>query len=88
MRLGKWLERKNLGVTEFAEQIGVTQSTVSRILQGDPPNLRTAARVVAATGGEVAWRDMLPRGFARTLGALQRRFHARAVGEDESAAQQ
>lgn len=86
MKLGRWLEQKSLGVTEFAEEIGVTQSTVSRILQGEPPNLRTAARVVAATGGEVAWADMLPRGFARTLGALQRRFHARAI-VDETAAQ-
>lgn len=60
--LSQYLKTEKIRQTEFAEMIGTTQGTVSRLCSGTQnPTLDLAQRVEKATGGQVpivAWPNI------------------------------
>lgn len=65
MKLGDYLNSKNLSDNEFARQLGVEQSTVTRLVARDgrqaerKPSFKLMARIAAATGGQVMPNDFM-----------------------------
>ena len=59
MTLSDYLKTKRLDVEEFALAAEVHRSTVYRALNGDGCSRRTAARMSAATGGEVSAAEII-----------------------------
>ena len=54
MRITQWLQKEKMTQAAFAERIGVSQGRVSQICASGTDSLRTAARIVRATNGEVS----------------------------------
>ena len=81
MRFDKWLKLRDVSQNRLSKLIGVAQSSLGRLANGEPPTLRTAALVRAATGGEVEWEDMLPPDFLKDV----RRVHDRVRGLEKKA---
>lgn len=71
MILSRYLERKKLSPSAFAETIGVKRQTVHRYLNGErTPWPDVMARITAATGGAVTANDFMPVSTsARVAGA-------------------
>ncbi|RYF30144.1 MAG: XRE family transcriptional regulator [Comamonadaceae bacterium] len=60
MDLASYLAKYELKPAQFAERAGVPASTVTRILSGARrPRLDTAAKLAAATDGQVSISDFL-----------------------------
>ncbi|MET4734779.1 hypothetical protein ABIE64_003518 [Thalassospira sp. MBR-102] len=58
MKLSEWLKATKTKKIEFAARIGVSPSMVTRLCDGSQmPNVETAHRVWAATGGAVTPND-------------------------------
>ena len=63
MKLAAWLQRERIKNRDFAERIGVAQSTISRLCNGTRhPTLRMAVRISDETRGEVAPHDWINQG--------------------------
>jgi DNA-binding transcriptional regulator YdaS (Cro superfamily) len=61
MQLSDYLTRENISASRFAGQVGVYPSTVTRWLRRERrPSIAQAARIEAATAGEVSANDFLP----------------------------
>lgn len=57
--------------------IDLTQSAISRIISKRlPPNLRSAARIVAASDGAITYEDLLPAADRRKLAKYKGRLTA------------
>lgn len=68
MTLERWLKRHGVTEVQAAKRLGVPQSALNRITYSKlPPQLRTAAKIVRATNGEVTYEDLLGPDFRRTL---------------------
>ena len=62
IKLTKYLEEAKLGQAVFAEGIGVTQATVSRLARGKMvPSLELALAIENATGGKVPMSSWVTR---------------------------
>ncbi|MBO6691094.1 MAG: 2-oxoglutarate dehydrogenase E1 component [Parvibaculum sp.] len=60
MKLTDWLESNNLTASAFAEQLGVSVSTVTRCMNGQRrPEWQTLDAIYKATGGQVTPNDFL-----------------------------
>mgnify|MGYP002622295221 CR=1 FL=1 len=60
MKLTDWLESNNLTASAFAEQLGVSVSTVTRCMNGQRrPEWQTLDAIFKATGGQVTPNDFL-----------------------------
>ncbi|MHB2169936.1 helix-turn-helix transcriptional regulator [Alsobacter sp. R-9] len=58
MTLDLYLTLHGMNATQFAEAIGVTPSTITRILRGERrPNLETLRKIARATDGQVKAED-------------------------------
>lgn len=58
MTLYEWLKREGLTHADFAERIGLTQSSVTRYVTGSRvPRRETMIEIARATNGEVAPAD-------------------------------
>ena len=58
MKLSAYLAKNRLTASAFAERIGVSVSTVTRIINGQRrPDLNTAALIESATGRKVRPQD-------------------------------
>ncbi len=74
MTLERWLKTNSVTEVEAARRLQVPQSALNRITFSKlPPQLRTAAKIVRATDGEVTYEDLLGPIFRRTL----RRYNGR-----------
>lgn len=62
MKLARYLYEADMTQHAFAARAGISQSTVSRIVLGEPNeiSLRNAMRIVIATRGAVRLEDLLP----------------------------
>lgn len=58
MKLADYLEATELKPSAFARKAGVPASTISRILAGKRSGLKVAAKIKAATEGEVTADDL------------------------------
>ncbi len=67
MKLKDWLKSKGMTQAAFAKQIGVDQSTISRLIRGRGNrqmrklDLDLAAKIEAETDGAVTAKDFMPR---------------------------
>ncbi len=60
MKLTDWLESQNLTASAFADQLGVSVSTVTRCMNGQRrPEWQTLDAIYKATGGQVTPNDFL-----------------------------
>lgn len=57
MTLAEYLKREKLTDAQFAGQIGVERSTVTRLRGNQVPSSKTMAAIIAATNGEVTAND-------------------------------
>ncbi len=58
MKLARYLEITRKTGEQFAEEAGVSQSTISRLLKrGQQPTIATMQRIAEATNGRVRPRD-------------------------------
>jgi hypothetical protein len=55
-----WRIRRRLSVHEAARRLAIPYTVVRGVDNGRVPNLRTAARLVYGSGGELAFEDFLP----------------------------
>lgn len=63
--LRKHREAKKIGVTQFATELGITQSYLTHIeINGQKPSFEVAARIEIATGGAIRVEDW---GFSSDL---------------------
>jgi predicted transcriptional regulator len=60
MRLKSYLESRSKSVGDFAKENDIPVMTVTRVVQGRWVSLRTADRIVRATGGKVRLEDLIP----------------------------
>jgi predicted transcriptional regulator len=68
MKLGEWRRTRGLSLRAVGTLAGLGARAVHSIEHGGRCQLETAARLVAVTGGEVGWMDLLPRvSRARTM---------------------
>lgn len=58
-KLDLWLRDHGITQAEASRILKVAQATLHRIRNGEPPTLRNAARIVAATDGQVTYVDLL-----------------------------
>ncbi len=60
MKLQQYIDRRGITATDFAEEAGVSLSTVSRILSGHTlqPRRSTAQKIVKAAEGFVSYSDL------------------------------
>jgi transcriptional regulator with XRE-family HTH domain len=73
MKLAKWLEKNGLSARAFARMIGVTPPTISNVIAGKgTPTLAIAARIEAATGGEIAITSHLSEGEKKKIARLRK----------------
>ena len=66
MKLGDYLEKAGHSVRAFARKCEVSETTIRRVMDGQPPNLSIAIRISEETLGKVALRDMAPEAKAAT----------------------
>lgn len=60
MRLEHWLKREKVTQTAFAEAVGTTDASLSRIVAGTQwPSAPLMAAIEAATNGQVTASDIL-----------------------------
>lgn len=58
--LADWLRRVGKTRTAFAREVGLTKPKFSRLMQGHQrPDIATAAKIEAATGGFINVKDWL-----------------------------
>ena len=61
MKLSIYLKRHDLDAKSFALQIGVSPSTIWRIVKlGAVPRMSLARKIKLETGGKVSYEDHLP----------------------------
>lgn len=72
MDFGQWLEKHDVGQGEAADHLECSSSTVFKIVTEGGASLRMAAKIVAMTGGEVTWDDLLPPGYRETVERIGR----------------
>ena len=60
MKLTQWLAQQRVSARTLARILGVSPSTITRILSGQTPTLETAALIEEVTEGAVSFRDLLP----------------------------
>lgn len=60
MRLDSYLRQRRLKPWEFAKQSEIPFTTVQRVLEGQWVAMRTADKIVRATGGRVRLEDLVP----------------------------
>ncbi|MEH6476677.1 MAG: helix-turn-helix transcriptional regulator [Sneathiella sp.] len=60
MKLKTWLDSRKIKAVTFAENVGVTHSTIGRYVSGDRfPRPEILRRIEVATGGKVTANDFL-----------------------------
>lgn len=70
MKLGTYLEQRKMLPTQFAAQLAVPASTITRLINGDRlPGIELAATIKKATGGKVSFEDFLPKNAEPKNGA-------------------
>lgn len=58
MKLGEYLEQENISIMEFALQVGVAQSTVYYLKNGQrQPSVDVANKIDEVTNGQVTSKD-------------------------------
>jgi transcriptional regulator with XRE-family HTH domain len=63
MTLSEWLERHRMTQAEFADKIGVSEGTISRIRRGiNTPGLDIAIKIQDVTNNQVGLADLIRRG--------------------------
>jgi DNA-binding transcriptional regulator YdaS (Cro superfamily) len=61
MKLSKYLAKKKMSQKAFADIVGVTESCISRINNGNRAGtVDTLSRIKVATKGKVTYNDMIP----------------------------
>lgn len=58
MKLAEYLKINDHSVRAFARKCEVSETTIRRVMDGQPPNLSIAIRISEETLGKVALRDM------------------------------
>lgn len=61
MTLKEYLDHNGHSLRAFARKCDVSETTLRRIIGGEAPNLKIAARISDETLGAVGIRDMLPK---------------------------
>lgn len=60
MRLSEWLDSQNINQSDFAERVGTTGASISRIVAGTQwPSAPLMAAIEAKSGGAVTAVDIL-----------------------------
>jgi len=59
MELSEYLRRRGLTRKEFANQSGIAERTVYRVICGSVPTVEIAKQIEAATGGEIKAAKLL-----------------------------
>ncbi|NBW13605.1 MAG: XRE family transcriptional regulator [Caulobacteraceae bacterium] len=57
MKLERYIEQSGLTQAEFAKMAGISQPTISRLLHGALPSLKTMRALYRVTSGKVAAND-------------------------------
>ena len=57
--LKQWLSDQGLSQGKFARRVRVTDGRLSQILHGESPSMKLAARIKAATKGEITADDLM-----------------------------
>jgi hypothetical protein len=60
MRLASYLKSRGKKPSEFAKENKIPVMTVCRVIDGEWISLRSAERIVRATGGKVRLEDLVP----------------------------
>jgi len=62
MTLDQWLEKKGISPAEFAREVDVARSTITRLVRFERwPRLGLAQRISKATGGKVSWDEHMTK---------------------------
>ncbi len=62
MTLDQWLEKKGLSAAEFAREMHVDRTTITRLVNFERwPRLDLAKRISEATNGKVSWDEHMHR---------------------------
>lgn len=76
-KLGIWATRNGLSAREIARRVNVSPTVIARMLKGGPCHcLIVAARVVAASRGEVNFEDLLTGAQRQSLARYRGRLVA------------
>ena len=60
MTLTDYLTKSGITQEAFALEVGVAQSTISRVCAGRSPSSTLARKITLATGGKVTPNDLIP----------------------------
>lgn len=61
MKLTDYISSKKMTASQFAGEVGVPASTITRLLRGERrPGINLISRIVQATEGRVTAEDFLP----------------------------
>ena len=59
MKLKEYLYANSEGIQEFALRAGIDRMTISKILRGTKPAIKTIGKIIKATGGKVTEKDLI-----------------------------
>lgn len=83
MTLGEWLEKNDVGQAEFAVRIEVTQSQVSRLVNGRRrPGRRVALAIQRETAGAISADSWDPPATSKLLSRGRRVAPRRAAARE------
>ena len=60
MKLKEYLEKERIDPVAFAVQIGISVSTIYRIMRDGNPTRKTAYKIEKMTGGKVRVEELFP----------------------------
>lgn len=67
MELKKYLKLMGIKKTDFSKKIGITVMTLNHVINGRPPNLKTALAIEIATDGNVRCRELIPQEIQKSI---------------------
>jgi predicted transcriptional regulator len=59
MKLKDYLYENSEGIREFSLRAGIDRMTISKILRGTKPAIKTIGKIIKATGGKVTEKDLI-----------------------------
>ena len=76
MKIKEWISQNHTTLTDFAEMVGITKGTLSKIMHYKcSASLRTAQRVYEITNGEVPHHEMLSDSDIKIVIDARKKIH-------------